>query len=162
LPGRCGQARTGCRRRHHIGASLRSPGIKIGRAFEDNALSSLRESAAFVATARGPKFLTTVSRMKLGLIVCATATLAACVPHQGRITPVSLPGSIRRARRSRRLSARRRTRSTVAVCSISRETRTAAWRNRFGNSLGLRSGRAANCACAVSSRRDDAARGARL
>jgi hypothetical protein len=62
LPGRCGQARTGCRRRHHIGASLRSPGIKIGRAFEDNALSSLRESAAFVATARGPKFLTTVSR----------------------------------------------------------------------------------------------------
>jgi hypothetical protein len=35
-------------------------------------------------------------------------------------------------------------------------------RNRFDNSLALYSGRGANCACAVSSRRDDGARGVRL
>jgi hypothetical protein len=55
------------------------------------------------------------------------------VPPQGRITLVSLPGWIRRAKGSRRLSARRRTRSTVAVCSISQATKTAASLNRFDN-----------------------------
>ena len=58
---------------------------------------------------------------------------------------------IRRAPRLHRLSARRLIHTTVPACATSQETRTAAWRNRLDNSLGLRSGRMANCACAGSS-----------
>ena len=63
--------------------------------------------------------------------------------------------------RLRRLSARRRTRSTVAVCSISRADENRSLAQSLGQLPGVTSGRMANCACAVSSRRGAAGRGAR-